>query len=154
MAHTAQTERKSTGGKASRKQQATKATRKIKSAPYPGGTKKERRHCTRSYVQLCTSNCSDFRRPNELGLCVDCCRTVEASQIKEWASYKEGNTVICHFYWVDAVVHLRHFPRAVNERYEKLAEWYNHGFDYQPIRYNPTRHQLVDADNGKLYRLL
>uniref|UniRef100_A0A8C6Z8X5 Histone H3 n=1 Tax=Nothoprocta perdicaria TaxID=30464 RepID=A0A8C6Z8X5_NOTPE len=44
MARTKQTARKSTGGKAPRKQLATKAARK--SAPATGGVKKpHRRHC-------------------------------------------------------------------------------------------------------------
>ena len=43
MAHTKQTARKSTGGKAPRKQLATKAARK--SAPATGGFKKPHRYC-------------------------------------------------------------------------------------------------------------
>ena len=44
MARTKQTARKSTGGKAPRKQLATKAARK--SAPATGGVKKPHRYCT------------------------------------------------------------------------------------------------------------
>lgn len=53
MARTKQTARKSTGGKAPRKQLATKAARK--SAPSTGGVKKPHRY---RYVALQQNNCT------------------------------------------------------------------------------------------------
>ncbi|PKU39557.1 histone -like [Limosa lapponica baueri] len=55
MARTKQTARKSTGGKAPRKQLATKAARK--SAPSTGGVKKPHRYSCRKIVSEPVSNC-------------------------------------------------------------------------------------------------
>ncbi len=62
MARTKQTARKSTGGKAPRKQLATKAARK--SAPATGGVKKPHRYRPGTVALRCVGEAASFLSPS------------------------------------------------------------------------------------------